>query len=101
MGRDDAARLVAEVRGLVPKDGALTVLTVPSDYRQAHLFPNALQDDVRETGRLLATVTTCALVHPLSLSDGSVTVNRLTGVRSSGTAYFNGRDVLSVADTTY
>jgi hypothetical protein len=148
----ESRRIVADVRGLIPKDGALTVLTVPSDYRQAHLFPDALQDAVRESGRPLATVTTCALVHPLSLSGGSVIVRQLPGgrwlataarndpfdislfgassnggpgcavsvaptshkysigtasavivtpaVRSSGIAYFNGRDVLGVAGRT-
>jgi hypothetical protein len=149
----ESRRIVAQVRALVPKDGVLTVLTIPSDYRQAHVFPDALQDAVRETGRPLATVTTCALVHPLSLSDGSVGVKPLAGgrwlataassdpfdislfgasstggpgcavrvaprshkyylgtasavivtpeVRSTGFAYFNGRDVVSGADLTH
>ncbi|MDQ6605389.1 MAG: hypothetical protein M3Z06_02440 [Actinomycetota bacterium] len=68
----ESRRIIAELTRLAPRDAHLVVLSVPTDYREAHLFPDALQDAVQESGRPDVTVITCAPVHALELLPGQV-----------------------------
>ncbi len=75
----ESRRIVTELARLAPRDGQLVVLSVPTDYRQAHLFPDALQDAVQLSGRPDVTVVTCAPVHALDLLGGQVSFRALPG----------------------
>lgn len=83
----ESKRIIAELGTLASDRGdALVVLSVPSDYRAAHLFPDALADALElHLGRAVS-ITTCASVHMLALRPGQVSVQRLAQRRWLGIA---------------
>jgi hypothetical protein len=67
----ESRRILAELRDITPRHGQLVVLSVPSDYRAAHLFLTSLAYALQET-RPDTPVTTCASVHALTLLPNQV-----------------------------
>jgi hypothetical protein len=74
----ESRRLVSQLIHLAPRNAHLVMLSVPSDYRQAHLFPDAIQFAVLESGRPDVTVVGCAVVHALSLHPNQVQFTRMS-----------------------
>jgi hypothetical protein len=72
----EARRLLADIDRLAPRGAHLVALSVPTDYRAAHLYPDALDVAVQETGRPDVTLTPCMPVHALALRGGSVSFVR-------------------------
>jgi hypothetical protein len=68
----ESRRLLTELRGVTPAHGHLIVLSVPTDYHAAHLFPDALDVALHESGRPDTGVTTCASAHAIDLVPGQV-----------------------------
>jgi hypothetical protein len=66
----ESARLIADVDRLAGPSGSIAVLSFPSDLGEAHLFPDALESAVQESGRPHAHVITCAPMHPQGLHSG-------------------------------
>ncbi|HWC86595.1 MAG TPA: hypothetical protein VG388_08650 [Solirubrobacteraceae bacterium] len=63
----ESRRLLAEIDRLAPPHGHLVALSLPTDYRAAHLYPDALDLAVRESGRPDVSLTGCMPVQVLSL----------------------------------
>jgi hypothetical protein len=76
---DESSRLLADVKRLAPPGAHLIALSVPTDYRAAHLYPDALDFAVQESGRPDVTLTDCMPVHALSLRPGQVAFRPLPG----------------------
>ena len=89
----ESSRLLADIDRIAPPDAHLIALSVPTDYRQAHLYPDALDIAVQETGRPDVSLTTCMPVHALSLRPGQVSFRALGGGlwlgRTTGRAPFD------------
>ena len=68
----ESRRLLTEIDRLAPRGAHLIALSVPTDYRAAHLYPDALDVEVHETGRRDVTLTGCMPLHALSLRAGQV-----------------------------
>jgi hypothetical protein len=75
----ESRRLIADVERLGPRGARLAALSVPSDYRQAHLYPDALQEALRESGRPDLTLVQCAPIHALRLLPGQVSFSHVGG----------------------
>jgi len=75
----ESRRLLADIDRLAPPGAHLVALSVPTDYRAAHLYPDALDIAVQETGRPDVTLTACIPVHALNLRPGQVSFRRLPG----------------------
>jgi hypothetical protein len=68
----ESRRLLAEIDQLAPRGAHLIALSVPSEYRGTHLYPDALDVAVQETGRPDVTLAGCMPVHVLNLRPGQV-----------------------------
>jgi hypothetical protein len=68
----ESRRLLSEIDRLAPRGANVFALSVPSDYRTAHLYPDGLDAAVHETGRPDLAVTGCMPVQTLSLRSGLV-----------------------------
>lgn len=68
----ESRRLLAEIDRLAPRGAHLFALSIPSEYRGTHLYPDALDVAVQETGRPDVTLTGCMPVHALNLQPGQV-----------------------------
>ncbi|HLY35127.1 MAG TPA: hypothetical protein VKU35_00270, partial [Candidatus Limnocylindria bacterium] len=68
----ESRRILAELKRLSPPDEQVVVLSLPTDYRAAHLFPDSLDVALHDSGRPATTVTTCAPVHAVALEPGQV-----------------------------
>jgi hypothetical protein len=68
----ESRRLLADIDRLAPPGAPLIALSVPTDYRAAHLYPDALDIALQETGRPDLTLSACMPVHALSLRRGLV-----------------------------
>jgi len=75
----ESRRLLAEIDRLAPPGAHLVALSVPTDYRAAHLYPDALDVAVQETGRPDVTLSACIPVHVLTLRAGQVSFRALAG----------------------
>ncbi|HEY5318784.1 MAG TPA: hypothetical protein VIJ20_12420 [Solirubrobacteraceae bacterium] len=75
----ESRRLLSEIDRLAPRGVHLIALSVPSDYRVAHLYPDALEAAVQETGRPDLSLTGCMPVHALSLRPGQVSFTPFPG----------------------
>ena len=73
----ESRRLLADIDRLAPRAASLVALSVPTDYRAAHLYPDALDVALQESGRPDLSLTQCMPVHALSLRPGQVTFRRL------------------------
>ncbi len=73
----ESRRLLADIDRLAPRRASLVALSVPTDYRAAHLYPDALDIALQETGRPDLSLAQCMPVHALSLRRGQVTFRRL------------------------
>jgi hypothetical protein len=85
----ESRRILAELHDLAPPRGELVVLSVPSDYRAAHLFPDSLVFAVQQDGRPDTLVTTCAPVHALKLVPKQVSFERAANGAWLGSATSN------------
>ena len=63
----ESRRIVAEIDRLAPPHAHLIALSLPTDYRSAHLYPDALDLAVKESGRPDVTLVGCMPVQVLSL----------------------------------
>jgi hypothetical protein len=68
----ESRRLLAEIDRLAPRGAHLFALSVPSEYRGTHLYPDALDVAVQETGRPDVTLAGCMPVHVLNLRPDQV-----------------------------
>jgi hypothetical protein len=75
----ESRRLLSEIDRLAPRHAHVFALSVPSDYKTAHLYPDALEVAVQETGRPDVTLTGCMPVQALSLRSGQVSFVTLPG----------------------
>jgi hypothetical protein len=75
----ESRRLLTEIDHLVPRHAHVFALSVPSDYQSAHLYPDALEVAVHETGRPDVILTGCMPVQALSLRPGQVSFVPLPG----------------------
>jgi len=75
----ESRRLLADIDQLAPRGAHLIALSVPTDYREAHLYPDALDIAIQETGRPDVTLTGCMPVHALALRRGQVSFLALPG----------------------
>jgi hypothetical protein len=75
----ESRRLLAEIDKLAPRRGPLIALSFPTDYRAAHLYPDALDVAVQETGHPDVTVVGCMPVQSLSLRPRQVSFVPLPG----------------------
>jgi hypothetical protein len=75
----ESTRLVAQIDRLANFRHPVVALSFPTDLGAAHLFPDALENAVQESGHPHAQVITCAPVHPLSLGSGRVRFTALAG----------------------
>jgi hypothetical protein len=73
----ESRRLLADIDRLAPRGASLVALSVPTDYRAAHLYPDALDVALQESGRPDLSLAQCMPVHALSLRPGQVTFRRL------------------------
>jgi hypothetical protein len=89
----ESRRVLASISTLSPPHAHLIALSVPADYRQAHLYPDALDVAMQESGRPDITLTACIPVHALSLRAGQASFRPLRGGawlgRSTRSAPFN------------
>lgn len=74
----ESNRLLADIDRLAPSGAHLIALSVPTDYRAAHLYPDALDIALQETGRPDMTLAACMPVHVLSLHGGQVSFRPLS-----------------------
>jgi hypothetical protein len=63
----ESRRLLADINRLAPRGARLVALSVPTDYRAAHLYPDGLDIALQQTGRPGLTLIACMPVHALSL----------------------------------
>jgi hypothetical protein len=63
----ESRRLLSQIDHLAPRGAHVFALSVPSDYQTAHLYPDALETAVHETGRPDITLAGCMPVQALSL----------------------------------
>jgi hypothetical protein len=75
----ESRRLLSEIDHLAPRGAHVFALSVPSDYQTAHLYPDALDVAVHETGRPDVTLTGCIPVQALSLRPGQASFLPLPG----------------------
>jgi hypothetical protein len=68
----ESKRLLADIDGLAPPHAHLIALSFPTDYRAAHLYPDALSTAVQETGRPDVTLIACLPMHSLALRPDQV-----------------------------
>lgn len=76
---NESRRLLADIARLAPVNTHLIALSVPSDYRAAHLYPDALDVAVQESGRPDLTLTPCIPVHVVQLRPGQVSFRSAGG----------------------
>jgi hypothetical protein len=72
----ESRQLVGQLVHLAPPHSHVVMLTYPTEYRSAHLYPDALQEAVQASGRPDVTVTTCAPVQVLRLLPDQVSLHR-------------------------
>ena len=75
----ESSRLLGDIERLAPPGAHLVALSVPTDYRAAHLYPDALDFAVQETGRPDITLAVCMPVHVLSLRPRQISFRVLAG----------------------
>jgi hypothetical protein len=75
----ESRRLLADIDRLAPRGAHLIALSVPTDYRAAHLYPDALDIALQQTGRPDVALTACMPVHSLSLRSGQISLRALPG----------------------
>jgi hypothetical protein len=75
----ESRRLIGEIDRLAPRGAHVFALSVPSDYRTAHLYPDGLELAVQETGRPDVTLTGCMPVQALSLRPRQVSFLAVPG----------------------
>ncbi|MEA2198079.1 MAG: protein O-mannosyl-transferase [Solirubrobacteraceae bacterium] len=63
----ESRRLLVEIDRIAPPHAHLVALSLPTDYRAAHLYPDALDLAVRESGRPDISFIGCMPVQALSL----------------------------------
>jgi hypothetical protein len=63
----ESRRLLAQIDRLAPRRAHLIALSLPTDYRAAHLYPDALDLAIQESGRPDVTFTGCMPVQVLNL----------------------------------
>jgi hypothetical protein len=63
----ETKRILADIDRLAPPHSHLIALSYPTDYRAAHLFPDALDTAVQETGHPDVTLVSCVPVHAIDL----------------------------------
>jgi hypothetical protein len=73
----ESRRLLAEIDRFSPPHANLVVLSLPTDYRTAHVFLDALDLAIHESGRADVAVRTCMPVQALNLRPGQVSFTRL------------------------
>jgi hypothetical protein len=72
----ESRRLLGELVHLAPPHSRVVMLSYPTEYRSAHLYPDALQEAVQASGRPDVALTTCAPVQVLRLRPNQVTLRR-------------------------
>ncbi|HWF71740.1 MAG TPA: hypothetical protein VG186_00250 [Solirubrobacteraceae bacterium] len=75
----ESRRLLAEIDRLAPARGRVIALSFPTDYRATHLYPDALDVAVQETGHPHVTVDGCMPVQSLSIRPRQVSFVPLPG----------------------
>ncbi|MDQ6807615.1 MAG: hypothetical protein M3065_22295 [Actinomycetota bacterium] len=75
----ESRRLLAEIDRLAPPGGHVIALSFPTDYRAAHLYPDALDVAVQETGHPHVTLDGCMPVQSLSIRSNQVSFVPLPG----------------------
>jgi hypothetical protein len=75
----ESRRLLADIDRLAPRGASLVALSVPTDYRAAHLYPDALDVALQESGRPDLSLTQCMPVHVLDLRPGQITFRPIGG----------------------
>jgi hypothetical protein len=73
----ESRRLLGEIDRLAPRNAEVIVLSVPAAYRGVHLYPDALDTAVQESGRPDLALSACVPVDVLTLSPDQISF-RLT-----------------------
>jgi hypothetical protein len=82
----ESRRILAQLERLSSPGRQLVALAVPTDYRAAHLFPDALDIALYESGVRDTTVTTCAPVHAIKLDRHQIAFRAQKGASWIGTS---------------
>lgn len=69
---NESRRILAELSRMTPPRGHLVLLAYPTEYRSAHLYPDALDIALHESGRPDLAVTQCMPVQALRLRPDQV-----------------------------